>query len=90
MVYSVLDGGWTVAPCLVWNAVKTQRPFCPFVYLACFVVNHPVGVFRGHSSLPSSNRIQNGAAVASLNSPPSNQNPTSKTTAPARQTAFAQ
>ncbi len=89
-MYSILDGGWAVAPCMIWNAVKNQGAFCPFVYLACFVVKHSIGVVRGHSSLPTSSSIQNGAAVASLNSPPSNQNPTSKTTAPALQTAFAQ
>ncbi|MGN6553559.1 MAG: hypothetical protein ACTHLW_07535 [Verrucomicrobiota bacterium] len=46
-------------------------------------------VFRGYrtrgSTLPSSNNIQNVEAVASLNNPPSNQKPTSRTMAPARQ-----
>src|SRR5882672_3473240 len=36
------------------------------------------------SSLPNSSKIQNVAAVASLNNPPSNQKPMSKTSVPAR------
>src|SRR5579875_2545017 len=73
----------TCAASSVSNWVLPSRQLAFFyAFLSSFVAS-PV-------SVPNSSKIQNTAAVASLNNPPSNQNATSIASAPARQATFVE
>jgi hypothetical protein len=68
---------------VICAAGSVQTGFCrlanwPFYAFLCFFVASPV-------SASNSSKIQNTAAVASLNNPPSNQNATRKTKVLVRQ-----